>query len=122
MRCVLLGVLVGCGGAVSAESWGEDAALAMCDFQEKCDAAEFYGVYDSKTSCESLTTSYWEGIADYLATCSFAEDKAQICIDGLKGSCPSWAVDSADLLLSCSQAFDCDDEGYVFVLDPDPAN
>lgn len=113
-------VAVACRGDVTVESWSVDAADATCRFQESCDAADFYAVYDTLDACETLTVAYWDGLSGYLAGCTFGAEQANLCLDALHGRCDDWAADEEDLLLACSQSFDCDDGGFVFSLEPAP--
>jgi hypothetical protein len=114
-------LLVACRGEVTAESWSEDSSKALCRFQETCDAVDFYLVYDTIDACETLTTAYWDGLGSFLATCTFADDQANQCIDALYGRCDVFASDAKDLTLACSQSFDCDDGDFVFPLEPVPS-
>ena len=93
--------------APNEENWGKKIAKAECKFAERCDAANFYFVYDDVELCRETKEAAYSATASSLATCTFDKDSAKLCLDGLGDSCKSIGREYDALIAPCATVWSC---------------
>lgn len=101
-----LGVLAGC--SVNEDNWGDKNARVECEYMERCDALEFFTLYDDQGECLDKKLDYWDEYGQQVVQgCKFDEDAANECHDLLNQNCEKIADDLDDVQKTCGEAWDC---------------
>lgn len=93
---------------LTAENWPEKSGKAACDYEQRCNATEFYSYFESGRDCEDENLEYWEDYGwDTYGDCDFDEEKAKACLDAYDLSCKDAGKHIEDWNEDCSQVFEC---------------
>ncbi len=99
-------VLSACG--VNENNWGDKNAKVMCDYMERCDALEFFYLYDDQGECMDKQLDYWDEYGEQTKQgCKFDEEAANECHSLLNQSCEKIADDIDDVQSTCAEAWNC---------------
>ncbi len=97
-----------CGISTDRESYPEQLIDAQCDFDKRCNEAEFWYEYANIKDCVDENLSFWRDIESSFADCSFNEEKGAECLEWLAGDCRSTGQELDQLTSDCESAWRCD--------------
>ncbi len=102
---LVLVVVAACGPRES--SWGKRVARAECGFAERCDAANFYFVYDDMDACRDEKEAVYQAAEPDLLGCTFDKDAATACLNALGQSCKTVGREYDTLVAPCGVVWTC---------------
>ncbi len=109
-RCLLLALcLAALGGCkLTEERYKKRVAKAFCQWQERCQTADFYANFDKVGACVDATVKEISRQDDYYARkCRYQADRARKCIKAYGASCKKSASEYDTLFQPCYEVWDC---------------
>lgn len=91
----------------SIEEWPELWVDATCDFDRRCNPAEWHFEFLSQKECTDTRLADWANVASEFEDCTFVPEKAAQCVDWLYGSCKSTGRELDELEIACADVWKC---------------
>ncbi len=106
---LVLVVVAACGPRES--NWSQRLARAECSFAERCDASNFYFVFDDEGACRDEKEAIYVAAEADLLGCVFDKDAASDCLNALGQSCKTVGREFDTLVAPCGVVWTCPNGG-----------